>query len=143
MVRQSTVRRRFGLAVRNFRRKDFSSYGNFAVQIFRGYEYQVYTFSGSSSLVNVFSILNRALTLIPYFSKFQVDPLSTKIFCFVEVKFPTKLGETVESTLNTGFCRSYLSRFGSVGKLNALIAIICGWLICALNMVYNSKRMVI
>ena len=63
-------------------------------------------------------------------------------FCFLEVKFPTKFGETVESALDTGFCRSYLSGFGPVGKLNALNAIICDWLICALNVVCNSNRRV-
>ena len=52
------------LAVRSSCRTEFSPYGVFVVRKFRRtvfspYEYQVYTCLGSSSLVNVFSILKK------------------------------------------------------------------------------------
>ena len=108
-------------AVRNFRRKEFSPYGNFAIQNFCVVRLPGtgYTCLGSSSLVNVFSILNRAVRVKRYSSQFHVDSRSTNIFWFLEVKFPTKFSKTVESAKGKGFCTSYLSGLDRVGKLNA------------------------
>ena len=67
-------------AVRIFRRTEFSPKGIFAVRNFRRPVFSPYTCLGSSSLVNMFSIRNRAVRLLLSFTQFLVDPVATIIF---------------------------------------------------------------
>ena len=78
-------------AVRIFRRMEFSPQGFFAVRNVRRTEFLPYTCLASTSLVNVFSIRNRAMRLLLSFTQFLVYPVATIIFLLPRSEVSNKI----------------------------------------------------
>ena len=88
---------------RNFRRTEFSPDKKFVVRIFCrmniGYiNFHKLIYSFDFIITDVFSIFHRAARLLRCFTYFQIDPLSTNIFCLFHVKFLTNISVLADRT---------------------------------------------